>query len=71
MNCLDPAEIPTIQPFDVDTFEDEDRLGSKTDAEAVQICGFHPKVGQVTCHTFATLQLLFIDSCFEIFWLEN
>ncbi|KAH9282709.1 hypothetical protein ECG_03792 [Echinococcus granulosus] len=43
MNCLDPAEIPTIQPFDVDTFEDKDHLGNKVDASAVQICGFHPK----------------------------
>ncbi|KAL5966051.1 hypothetical protein TSMEX_006224 [Taenia solium] len=43
MNCLDPAEIPTIQPFDVDTFEDVDRLGNKLDSEAMQICGFHPK----------------------------
>ncbi|VDK39128.1 unnamed protein product [Taenia asiatica] len=46
MNCLDPAELPTIQPFDVDTFEDVDRLGNKLDSQAMQICGFHPKAAK-------------------------
>ncbi|VDM17870.1 unnamed protein product [Hydatigera taeniaeformis] len=45
MNCLDSAEIPSIQPFDVDTFEDEEHLGNESDIGAMQICGFHPKTG--------------------------
>ncbi|VDD82583.1 unnamed protein product [Mesocestoides corti] len=42
MNCLDAPEIPTIQAFDVATFEDFEYSTNNAGIEDVQICGFHP-----------------------------